>query len=190
MSIWTQRQAGETEEAFAAFRRFLELGPGRSIAEAYRAHAEARGGPRSGAKGVPGNWKRWSSQHNWRGRAEAHDRALMEAEQRGKERVYEEAGKDWAARQQWLREQEFRVAEKMMRRSLTMLDDVPDPEAEPVRAGDIAKLAETASKLGRLASGLVTERTSALRLTKPIEEMTDEELAELAQGADAAPARH
>ena len=73
---WSQ-QPGETPEAYAAFRAYLELGPGnRSIAEAYR---RLKGvGP--DAK-TPGYFGRWSSQWNWRQRAadwDAHVDRLSE----------------------------------------------------------------------------------------------------------------
>ncbi len=73
---WSQ-QLGETPEAYAGFRAYLELGPGnRNIAAAYR---KLRGvGP---DVKVSGYFGRWSSQWNWRQRAaewDAHVEALAE----------------------------------------------------------------------------------------------------------------
>lgn len=186
MSEWEQ-QATESGEAFAAFRRFRDLGEGRTLVQAYRAHVEAHKGPTKGPIAVPGSWKRWSAQHNWRGRAEAHDRALQRAETAGRERAAETAGQDWYTRQQNLREREWQLSQLMMERAMNMLSGDAEERDDAARPADAARLAETASRLGRLSTGLVTERQQVTRLAKPVTEMSDAELEELA--VDAQPSR-
>src|SRR2546429_3005733 len=75
----------ESARAFAAFCRYRDLGPGRSVAAAWNAYQATKG-----AKGTidvvqqrsrpSGRWNFWSSKFHWVDRALAYDRKLDEAE--------------------------------------------------------------------------------------------------------------
>ena len=65
--MW-DRQPDETAAAFAAFGVYLDLGPGRSLAAAYRKH---RGKPE--ALKPSGRFEAWARHHDWKERADAHD---------------------------------------------------------------------------------------------------------------------
>jgi hypothetical protein len=63
---------GESGQAYAAFKTYLDLGPIRSCDAAYK----AQGGPQVGRKGAtraPGSWRRWFTRHQWQKRARAYD---------------------------------------------------------------------------------------------------------------------
>lgn len=67
------KQADEVDEAYAAFRVYLELGQGkRSLEKAYRIH--------TGMKGeTTGQYKRWFRNHRWYSRALAYDQRIDKA---------------------------------------------------------------------------------------------------------------
>jgi hypothetical protein len=83
MDNFPQRVPGESEYAYAAYRIYRELGPGRSLAEAWQSYRQrprrpnsARGRPRvrQVAMGRPsGQWTKWAKQFYWRDRAAAYD---------------------------------------------------------------------------------------------------------------------
>jgi hypothetical protein len=82
------RQPGETAKAFAAFRRFLELGATRSLSKAAKAASRS-----------VGLYKRWSRQWGWveraaawdGGQAREADRARQQLRQQLMERVVHDA---------------------------------------------------------------------------------------------------
>ena len=81
MSQWT-RQPGETARAYAAFTKYLALGPERTVIAAYRLLSG-----RASAATVPGYVTAWSARNAWVERAEAFDVAQLEAQvaRRGRE---------------------------------------------------------------------------------------------------------
>lgn len=71
-----ERQEGESGQAYAAFCLYRDLGPSRSMDAAYLKGREKAGkGGNSGGqkKAVPGQWWRWSAEHEWKRRAESFD---------------------------------------------------------------------------------------------------------------------
>ena len=76
---WSQ-QLGETEEWFAAFVVYRDLGPTRSLAQAQRLKGKPRKGRKRAAekRQVSGNVKRRSKRWKWGDRAAAWD-AMLDA---------------------------------------------------------------------------------------------------------------
>ncbi len=67
-----ERQAGETEKAFEAYKTFRDLGPGRTLRETAAIFYDDDG-YRAGTKRVPGRLKEWSAKNEWVGRAGVYD---------------------------------------------------------------------------------------------------------------------
>jgi hypothetical protein len=67
MPVPWDRQPNESSKAFAAFCLYLDLGPQRSVAKAYRLHT----GRKQAA--VSGTWNLWRSKYRWKNRAQAFD---------------------------------------------------------------------------------------------------------------------
>jgi hypothetical protein len=65
------RQPGETQAAYTHFLYYRNLGPTRTIANAYRKYMEDGGHkPKGKNRQTSGHWHREANRHNW------HDRAL------------------------------------------------------------------------------------------------------------------
>ncbi len=67
------RRKGETARAYAAFTKYLALGPERTVREAYRQFSG-----RDSAALTAGYFNAWSSANDWVARADAHDTAELE----------------------------------------------------------------------------------------------------------------
>ena len=80
---WT-RHADESAVAYKAFCTYRDLGPSRSLDEAYRQHT----GQQKGNKRATGHWTRWYSKFEWRARAEAYDAHLELLARRDREAAY------------------------------------------------------------------------------------------------------
>jgi hypothetical protein len=87
-------------------------------------------------------------------RAAEYDELAFDAE-RGVQAVLTKAkAVDWVRRQENLKELEWSIAEKMLAKAKSLLED---PSVKWT-GGDIAKALDIASKLGRLATGMETDR--------------------------------
>lgn len=170
------RQPGESQELYERFRKyFLPQGPSRTIADAFRDHHEAVTGKRPPAHKVPGTpWNHAAVDWLWKVRAEAWDNYLLTKE-----------AQEWEERRRALKEWEWRVSLATINLVSEVLRQVgitlsPFPEflaqapaqnkgavpSEPklkikltptMRPAELAKLLDTASKVGRLSSGMSTE---------------------------------
>jgi hypothetical protein len=161
-----ERQPGESSPAWQAFCTYRELGPDRGLrAVARKCH---KGGSLIG---------RWSHRWHWVKRLEAwsaHEAELLEAAQR---RVAEAKAHEWARREQDLREQEWEHAEQLLAKADQMLrmpivrqekreNEGPDGKVEKITIieptrwdfGTAARMIELASKLGRMAIGMETDK--------------------------------
>src|SRR4051812_23122875 len=74
MAEWDRRD-DESTRAYAAFRAYLELGPGRSLD---KVGIRLRGGQPGGGRGATSRIETWSSRHDWVRRAAAWDRHAAE----------------------------------------------------------------------------------------------------------------
>lgn len=123
-----EMQEEETAKAFEAFCAYRDLGPNRSMRET----AEKVGKSQKLMEG-------WSSTHKWRDRAAAWD-----------------AEQDRIARQAQLkeiikmRERHAKLASDMLVKAARALDHLPDDE---IKAGDVSRMVDVASKLERLSRG-------------------------------------
>jgi hypothetical protein len=167
-SPWEQ-QAGESAKAYAAFGLYRDLGSRRSLDEASRSyhrsdreiqHASARRPPRAS-----GTIRRWAQRYNWLARARAWDQEferIRQAEQR--------------AALQEMAERHAKEALMMQNKAIERLRQLR-PEELGTRE-TLAYLVE-AAKLERLARGEPTERVSQEHHFDQLQELTDDELAEI-----------
>ena len=148
MPLPFEQQPNESVKAFTAFSVYLSLGPQRSLAVA----AQKLGKSKMVIE-------RWSRKFDWVSRVQAHAAHLAAVEQEAVEVITRAKGVDWVTRQQEHREKEWTLRCKLVQLAETAIERWL---ANPVRCGSlegIARLLDLASKLGRLASGLATDKT-------------------------------
>lgn len=75
MSKTWEQQPGETDKAYGAFQIFADLGPSRTIEDAWRLYRE-RNGLKSKRK--PRGFSNWVADHRWAERARDQDAAELE----------------------------------------------------------------------------------------------------------------
>jgi hypothetical protein len=161
MSEAWERQSSETDDAFAAFVLYRDLGPSRTIEQAHDAYLQrnkhkAKERVRSGKKKGQGptHWADWSARFKWVERVRAYDDHIdsIALEERQKATAAEAA--KWAKRRMAQRDREWDIGEQLQAKAQQLLTQ----ELE-ARAGDSARLAESGSKLARLAAGMETDHT-------------------------------
>ncbi len=168
------------------FERFRLMGAGRSVLAVYREYLAHKGAKWRGRSGLPTSWRNAVERFRWRERAEAWD-----------ERQRAEERERWKRRRDELRDREWETAQRLIDKAEQMLKiplverTVESPDGptvlKPARWGmaDAAKLAETASKLGRLAAEMETDRTT-VDVSRSVKELSDEELANIIRGGGGA----
>jgi hypothetical protein len=138
---------GEGEKAYAAFREYVALGPGRSL-------VLLAAKMRKNAKPL----ERWSVKHGWQARVAEHTAAVAEVESKSMQALVMAKAEDWAKRQEEQREEEWAVRCELVglaREAIERWKKRPDWCGS---LAGIARLLELASKLGRLASGMATDK--------------------------------
>ena len=143
-----EQQPKESDKAFAAFSLYLSLGPQRSTAAVARKLAKSEQLIR-----------RWSAKYDWLDRVKAHGAHLAVAEREAAEALARAKGVDWVKRQEEQREEEWTARCQVLELARTAIERW---KANAARCGSlegIARLLDLASKLGRLASGMPTDRT-------------------------------
>jgi len=136
-----EQQPKESAKAFSAFSAYLNMGPERSTQAVAKALAKSEQLVR-----------RWSARWNWVERVQAQGAYIAAVVARGK-------AVEWAKRQQELREREWEMHERCIAAAKRGLDAYMSREKVYANLSDIARMLEVASKLGRLSSGLATDKT-------------------------------
>jgi hypothetical protein len=148
MALPFEQQPRESDKAFAAFSLYLNLGPQRSTG------AVARKLAKSGQL-----VRRWSARFGWTDRVAAHGAHLATVEREAVEVVARGKAVEWGKRQTELREVEWEMHEKCIAAAKRGLAAFMEREKVYANLSDIARILEVASKLGRLASGMATDKT-------------------------------
>ena len=143
MPLPFEKQARESDKAFAAFSLYLSLGAERSTREV---------GKRLGKS--EGLIERWAAKFDWRSRVAAHAAHLALVEREAVEAVARSKAAEWEKREQTLRETEWEMHEQAIAAAKKGLKAYMDREKVYANLADIARMLEIASKLGRLATGL------------------------------------
>lgn len=151
------RQQRESLPAWEAFQRYRDAGAARSTAKV----ALACGKQKS-------LMDRWSRAHHWVLRCQAYDRHQDRIRQQAAAAAAAEEAARWERERARQREQELKARDKLFDRALLMLEwplqqretdggrTVINPARWSLR--DAAQMADVASRLGRLATGMDTEQ--------------------------------
>jgi hypothetical protein len=143
-----EQQPKESAKAFAAFSLYLGLGPDRSLAVVAQKLAKCEQ-----------LMKRWSAKFDWPARVQAHAAHLAVAEREAAEALARVKGVDWVTRQEEHREKEWEVRGRLIKLAETAIERWLANAARCGSLEGIARLLDLASRLGRLASGLPTDKT-------------------------------
>lgn len=138
-----QRQSGEEPADFTAFVAYLKLKGRRS----HRAVATQTGRPL-------GAIRRLSARHNWVGRVAAFETRLADASQDALDVMVRAATSRTAADFERLRISAFLLARRVLEESDRWLKLACDPRRRDVSLGQICRLLELATTLGRRAAGM------------------------------------
>lgn len=143
-----EQQPKESAKAFAAFQLYLNLGPERSLSA-----VEQKLG-KSGALVA-----RWSSRWRWTERVAAHEAHLAAVEREATEALARGKAAEWLTRQAEQRDEEWRTRNEALDLARAAIGRWKANEKRCGSLEGIARLLELASKLGRLASGMATDKT-------------------------------
>ena len=148
MPLMFEQQPKESNKAFAAFAMYLSLGAERSLELVARKLNKS--------KTIIG---RWSSRYDWPERVGGYGAHLAIVEREATEALARSKSAEWLTRQQKIREREWAMHEKCIAAAERALTTFMEREKVYANLSDIARILEVASKLGRLACGMATDRT-------------------------------
>ena len=143
-----EQQPNESAKACAAFSVYLNLGSERSLVAVGRKLGKS-----------VGLLERWSSRWRWMERVAAHATHLAAVEREASEAVARGKSAEWLKRQEQIREREWEMHEKALAAAERGLKAFMEREKVYANLADIARILEVASKLGRLAAGMATDKT-------------------------------
>lgn len=135
VELWEQ-QPGETAVAFEAFKAYRDLGPKRSVQKACGLLAKSKG-----------TLDRWYTPNRWRERAEAWD---AEQDRLDREAARKARDKEIAD----MHKRHIDLATAMIFKATQGLQSLPKEE---IKAADITRMVDVATKLERLSRGDVGE---------------------------------
>jgi hypothetical protein len=160
-----ERRSNESEQAFAAFRVYLEMPPGdRSIERQWAGKGKGKSGL------VPGRIWQWTMTHCWTERARAFDAYMHRIELEEKEKIARRNAAKWEQRREEQRELEYRLGRALQLRASRVLED----STLQARLRDAATLSATGSKLARLAAEMETDRQAVVeQQAAPLERLGD-----------------
>ena len=148
MALAFEQQERETDKAFAAFAMYLGLGPERSLA--------AVGAKLGKSKRL---MEKWSHRFDWPGRVQAHGAHMAMVEREAAEILTRAKGIDWVKRQEAHRADEWQARGELVELARETISRWKKNTNKCGTLEGIARLLDLASKLGRLASGMPTDRT-------------------------------
>jgi hypothetical protein len=148
MALPFEQQTNESNKAFAAFSLYLSLGPQRSTEAVAKKLAKSEQLIR-----------RWSARWDWTARVQAHGAHMAAVEREAAEALMRAKGVDWVQRQEEHRAEEWKARGRVLELARVAIERWLANEARCGSLEGIARLLDLASKLGRLASGMPTDRT-------------------------------
>lgn len=165
------RMKGESEQAFAAFSAYRNMGVERSL-DATSDHQGKNTRLMSA----------WSVKHSWVERARAYDNHIQAIELKEREkRAKVDAGK-WEKRRDEQKDLEYGLAIELINKGREILKVASVEKCTPK---DAVPMFDLASKLMRLALELATDRVIVETLERiDVRTLTDEQLERIANGED------
>ncbi len=146
----------ESSKAFAAFNLYLNLGPQRSLA------AVAQKLSKSGQL-----LKRWSTKFEWPARVQAYDAHLAVVEREAAEALARANAAEREKRKQQVREDEWEIRTEALAAGREALKRFYE-KGKGATLGDIARMLELASTMGRLSTGLSEKAESDSEDGRPV----------------------
>jgi len=143
-----EQQPKESAKAFAAFSEYLGMGAERSL-EAVRVKCG------KSSRLV----QRWSSRWNWGERVRAYEENLAAIEGQATEALTREKAEQRLKRQGEQLDEEWRNRDEALKLARAAMDRWFANEKRCGSLEGIARLLDLASKLGRLSSGMATDKT-------------------------------
>jgi len=147
MPLPFEQQPRESTKAFAAFSLYLSLGPQRSLAVVAQKLAKSQQ-----------LLKRWSTKFEWPARVQAYDAHLAVVEREAAEALARANAAEREKRKQQVLDEEWELHNDAIRAGREALKRFYE-KGKGATLGDIARMLELASTLGRLATGLSTSKT-------------------------------
>lgn len=147
MALAFEQQPKESDKAFAAFSLYLSMGAQRSTREVGKQLRKSEG-----------LIERWSSRWQWTERVQAHAQHLAVVEREATEALTRAKAAGWVKRREEHKEEEWQIRCELVeagRRQLLKFRD----GTKGATLGDVARALELASRLGRLSSGMPTDKT-------------------------------
>ena len=141
----------ESAKAFAAFCEYLNMGPQRSLAAVGKLLGKSQA-----------LMERWSAKFDWPGRVRAHEAHLATVERQATEALARGKSAEWLARQVEQRDEEWKARNEALELARLAIERWKGNRSRCGSLEGIARLLELASKLGRLASGMPTDRTEVV----------------------------
>jgi hypothetical protein len=142
-----EQRPNESAKAFAAFSLYLSLGDQRSAAAVAKQLEKSEQLIR-----------RWCTKYAWVDRVDAYAKYLAKVESEAQTTLVRQKAAEWGKRQQELREEEWQLRGELIAAGRNVLKRFTEG-GKGATLGDIARALELASKLGRLSSGLATDKT-------------------------------
>lgn len=163
----------EPNAAFEPFKFYRDMGPTRSVSEAYRQKTG-----RKTAKMASGQWLAYYKKYRWTERAAEFDRYVAAIEAREDEKAFAERRRLWLGRRAVIQDDAWQLRAELLARARAILKlplvrrvekRVEADEGktvnvtiihEPLRVtqADAFRAVELGDKLGRLAADMATER--------------------------------
>jgi hypothetical protein len=148
MPLAFEQQPNESNKAFTAFSLYLSMGSERSIASVACKLAKS-----------DQLIKRWSAKFNWQTRVTAYATHMAAIEREQTEALTRAKAVDWVTRQEEHKQVEWELRGRLVTLAKKAIGRWEKNETRCGTLEGIARLLELASKLGRLASGLATDKT-------------------------------
>jgi len=142
--LW-QRQPGETPADFTAFVTYLRL-------KGRRSHRPVATQTGHSLRAIG----RLSAQFNWVARVAAFEARLADASQTALDLLVRATSTRTSAGFEQLRAAEFQLAQRVLQESDRWLRLASDPRRRNVSLGQVCRVMDLATKLGRLAAGMPT----------------------------------
>lgn len=142
-----EQQENESGKAFAAFSLYLSLGAQRSTQAVATKLAKSEQLIR-----------RWSARWRWTERVQSHAAHLAVVEREAVEALARGKAAEWLTRQEEHRDEEWALRGELIAAGREALKRFYE-RGKGATLGDVARLLELASKLGRLAAGMATDKT-------------------------------
>ena len=147
MPLEFEQQAKESAKAFTAFAMYLSMGSERSLDTVRKKLGKS-------SRLI----QRWSSRWRWTERVTAHASHLATVEREATEALARGKSAQWLKRQEEHRDEEWALRGELIAAGRKVLKRFTE-DGRGATLGDVARALELASRLGRLASGMATDKT-------------------------------